>query len=1395
MTGDLQTTFQSTTNDVWIKFQAPDNLESVVIAPIRSSASSAADTITNNIDTLQLYTGTCSGLTSVNVFVRPANGLAILRYAFNDGTTYYLRVSRNCNCNNTYLLSLTIFGPSPCESSCNLSCNGSLDSTLPQTLPLADWCSNTYALGCWNSFWDSANGTWEDIQNYAGNSQGGFQGTPDYFNVSHTNPSGWGNYDMGVPANEFGTQNAYSGNGYAGLFTFSVWDGFFSTPYATGNYGQYYREYLQQKLCDSMIAGRHYQVTFSASLADSSAYATYLGVLFSQDTIWQPMPLIPTYGFVYTHQAPQWETPTMNTNKTGWTTYQFMYTPTVNCKHMAIGNFRMPGGGNETYLSNITAVHPPYPSFQQSYYYIDEISVVPIDTMDITGDDTICEGGQSVLFASIHGDTLGNQVWTSSPVDPDLANASDVAYLPVTPATTTEYYCTMTDHYGCVYMDTFRVVVRPNPDFIIVPAQGANANVNCDTVEYTVQGDLPGSLHIWTVTAVGIYSDTSATIIVPWNDTYPGTVQVIVVTPEGCSKEIELDVIPCCNTEGGDFDGTSGVVRFVNDSASRVLNDPLYSGLITGTTFSYGTIEFNGVFIVDTNITFSAVTLLSMGTNAEIDVLPGRQLELSRCTTSTKCDYMWEGIHVGDTTAKVRIVNSSDLAGAKNLILSENGGVFDVEESKLRNCVKMIVVTFWDDPNPSYIRKSEIKFSGTLLPAIPANPSWLNKPVAGIYIEDNSGGLTIGDTTSSLNRNTFENLYNGIVIERSNVNIYNNTFKDMTMGWFLPIPSGYGIDAKGGRTLPGNPAWVIKIGSASNLSTTQNVFTNSTYGLRVYFLYRVYVMGNRFTDIVGISADMTMNGNNIDVYENVINTSGTVPYGLGIRVRNSGNGLVNITHNTLTQANVFVPASSKNRSGIGILLESTTPGVAAARVNYNQVTQTRTAIWLRNVMPVVNDSIVVRKNTVNFSTSWNTTAPTLPHTGYSFQNCWRVFADTNAVGTTGTSVPAGDTLIRGFLVENTWHSVISDSKPINRLQSGVLVRNWAPGTIYPCNEIKNSRNAFMFTGSVLNSAWLIPTQLLHPGPVPTGNVFITNTRDINGSTFPGIIWYSSASIINNAPFTVNDSVITTGTICGQFYLPPYGSTDSLKRWEVAGEVINHNLSFGNDTGFFGDIGAYRLLRAHPNWITIGAADDTLYEDFFDAMDNSVFGDLYNVDTMIVEGYVDDAYTLNSSLSTSGEKAAFLKTVNDVYLRSWALDEYEFTPQDSSDLMDIALMDPFDGGEAVYRARIMLGLEYEEYNGGSPRIAAPSTGTSTAEPVKVYPNPASDYVIIEIPGLDQSGNCQIMAMNGQLVKSTYLSADASIHKVDTGSLPVGVYLLKVTIGEEVVTTKKLVIVRQ
>ena len=160
--------------------------------------------------------------------------------------------------------------------------------------------------------------------------------------------------DRGVPTNIVGSQAAYDGSAYAGIYSFGI--------------NSYVREYMLGQLISPLVAGQTYTVSFQCSLADQ--FGTAIGTLGAYLSA-APIPCVGQQN-VFNNYTPQVEGTTILASHTDWGQVSGTFTASGGEQYITIGNFRTdamtpsvyayPGAGGNT--QDIVA-----------YYYIDMVSV------------------------------------------------------------------------------------------------------------------------------------------------------------------------------------------------------------------------------------------------------------------------------------------------------------------------------------------------------------------------------------------------------------------------------------------------------------------------------------------------------------------------------------------------------------------------------------------------------------------------------------------------------------------------------------------------------------------------------------------------------------------------------------------------------------------------------------------------------------------------------------------------------------------------------------------------------------------------------------------------------------------------------------------------------------
>jgi len=130
--------------------------------------------------------------------------------------------------------------------------------------------------------------------------------------------------------------------------------------------------------------------------------------------------------------------------------------------------------------------------------------------------------------------------------------------------------------------------------------------------------------------------------------------------------------------------------------------------------------------------------------------------------------------------------------------------------------------------------------------------------------------------------------------------------------------------------------------------------------------------------------------------------------------------------------------------------------------------------------------------------------------------------------------------------------------------------------------------------------------------------------------------------------------------------------------------------------------------------------------------------------------------------------------NDIYLRSVAVDA-EIDSVDIQALLAIALLTPYIGGDGVYAARVMLGIDPYDYGLPSRKGNEAQAIVQKSTDILVYPNPASESITFEVVNvnLQEPFNLRIFSANGILALNHH-GLDESIFTIPINTLKPGIY---------------------
>jgi hypothetical protein len=183
---------------------------------------------------------------------------------------------------------------------------------------------------------------------------------------------------------------------------------------------------------------------------------------------------------------------------------------------------------------------------------------------------------------------------------------------------------------------------------------------------------------------------------------------------------------------------------------------------------------------------------------------------------------------------------------------------------------------------------------------------------------------------------------------------------------------------------------------------------------------------------------------------------------------------------------------------------------------------------------------------------------------------------------------------------------------------------------------------------------------------------------------------------------------------------------------------------------------------------------------------------------------------NSNIMVSAIHEDNEKKVNEVYLNTIAKGNYDYNASHLSVLEQVASQCPWEGGNAVFRARGMLALVQrviindesmceakslpEDYNQGEKTVIEDIFVEN--DYLKLYPNPAQNYISIELQSeIDAKiESVEIFNLNGQKLKSYLNTSAKELLQIELESLSEGMYICRVIMSDNSIQTLKFSVIK-
>jgi hypothetical protein len=222
---------------------------------------------------------------------------------------------------------------------------------------------------------------------------------------------------------------------------------------------------------------------------------------------------------------------------------------------------------------------------------------------------------------------------------------------------------------------------------------------------------------------------------------------------------------------------------------------------------------------------------------------------------------------------------------------------------------------------------------------------------------------------------------------------------------------------------------------------------------------------------------------------------------------------------------------------------------------------------------------------------------------------------------------------------------------------------------------------------------------------------------------------------------------------------------------------------------------YRNLKDSIELMYSGSVYDTDLQNFFTILSLKNIGELDSVDELLNNNDFANAFLQNGKINPDKLSEANSITVNNICTER-ELDFDDLYQNDSiaySNLVDIAYQYPLIGGEAVYRARAILGIDIDDTQLAFRLVH--TTSKLNPDDFLIIPNPTTGVFSLRYTLKDNEvGKVKIYDNLGKIILVSAIEPSNNYLNFDLSGIQAGVYYLKVTLLSGLEINKKIVLIK-
>ena len=1008
----------------------------------------------------------------------------------------------------------------------------------------------------------------------------------------------------------------------------------------------------------------------------------------------------------------------------------------------------------------------------------------------------VCLGNELSVTPNIifNGLTSANPdfVWTKSPGAFNHIAALDP---PAPPYTLRDYplenatYTFIGYDNGCFASKSIQVIVE---DLEQANLQGSFTECDLDGLQgYTLNNNLEGVEVSWSVVGGSlqlppIHNPYFADVL--WSTT-PNVEKFIVITQTSwsCTRTDTFRIYGCCqrdmydptDPDPTDPDPETVFIRAVNTSHSSLFSSA------TVNSADVQNLEINGEYKIDETVAIYNDVTFHLGPGAKI-IVEGVLVEFNRCTFKACGNEMWDGIYVNQHQIDMNnclikesrtgvYMRNNALLRAWNSVFTKNYIAIQGTEIKLLG---------YGNPNPQsniQLINCTIKGNEGVALLAPYNQtitaggitSYRNSH-AGIVLH-NAMEISIGDLNNPTNVNVFEGLNNGILARFAQVDVAHAVFKNIASNELHPQAQYPLLNGAAIRYNNVNTPYFVRDEQSKIVSCT---FENCQFGVEGFFNDKMFVEYANFKSVnQGIKFVNPMNG--LHIANNFIETEGA---GVAIAAHATFTPPASIQANS--QAYIRNNIITTRSVGIDVIALYTTVTENQISLDYHAPGTTFTGIRVRNIKPVNPIGSAVSRNHIKVING----VPADPDVAASsILKRWnRGIAAENCAGL----------LISENLIEKTVSAMVLEGEMRTNVQISCNTMQDNHFGMYRLNHYISSQGG---SSKPADNRW-VRTKVQNARiwePNSSNGQFRYYHRDL---TIPN----GGVNIYSPAPFTGQVTAfqdINETNFCNYLNFISPGEEEGEQNYLVLEDLEEIAEGTVNYSGIPAAYQEYHTYHSEADVIQAFQTDTSLIRsailsDFYNQHEDDLYAKMTDAHAALYTGDLNAYAQATASANPSQWLFDSLQLiVGDIYARSWALPANQPIAFDSADyaaLYQIAHFDVMAGGEAVYTARVMLGIDPQ------PQMQLRQQAENeirfvTEELLRIFPNPAQIDLRLALEGLTEAqATYSILDINGRKVAHGMVDVYDGFGHIALNSLPNGVYILQVQANHALHQTKLVIV---